>query len=297
MRVIVRLRPPASWRKHSGTSAPLSIEERLRRLGNAALATPYYSQSLRAGPILGAAALQDFPSITLRDFLDHRSDFLNPKPRQATPSFHNPLPVTLKTAIVGVALQATAAIKVLPAAQWQWLHNGNTQLLAANVPVLRRMAAGVLSGTFALPQLSHGIVIFNSMEHGVLMASERDLLWAIFGVPLFEQWLGFDGEMLACECEAHHGMHIQPEGVEVEHSESGELIVTSYLGLRTPVLRLQSGLSANLIQEPCACGLTSPRLLDLRRISSDRPLPHQSSAERFLPTGYSQIQTTAAGAA
>jgi hypothetical protein len=297
MRVIVRLRPPASWRKHSGPSLPPSLEERLRRLGNAALATPYYSQSLRAGQILGASGLQDLPSITLRDFLDHRSSFINPRSRQAAATFHNPFPVALKTAIVGVPLQSAATVKVIPAAQWQWLHNGNTQLLAATVPVLRRMAAGVLSGSFELPQLSHGIVILNTLEHGVLMSSERDLLWTLFGVPLFEQWLGLDGELLACECEAHHGMHLEQDALELEQSESGELILTSYQALRTPALRLHSGWSANLLTEPCACGLSTPRLVDLRRISTDRQLPHQSSEERFPPAGYSQTQTMAAGAA
>lgn len=274
----------------------MSIEERLRRLGNAALATPYYSKSVRAGQILGAASLSELPSVSLRDVLDHRSSFVNTKASQPDPDFHNPIPATVKTAIVGVSLKSSPA-KLFTAAQWPWLHNGNTQLLAATVPVLRKIIAGVLSASFQLPQLSHGIVILNSIEHGTLSSGERDLLWFTFGVPIFEQWLGLEGELLASECEAHHGMHLISDRLSLEQSPEGELVLTSYSNLRTPILRLQTGLSAQILTGPCACGLATPRLLGLSRISPDRLSPHQSSPERFLPAGCSQTQTLAAGAA
>lgn len=274
----------------------MSIEERLRRLGNAALATPYYSKSVRAGQILGAASLSELPSVSLREVMDHRASFENTKASLPDPEFHNPLPATVKTAIAGVSLKAPSA-KLISADQWQWLHNSNTQLLAATVPILRRIVAGVLSSNFNLPHLSHGIIVLNSVEHGTLSSGERDLLWCIFGVPLFEQWLGLGGELLASECEAHYGMHLASDRLSLEQSPEGELVLTSYSNLRTPILRLQTGLTAQILTETCACGLATPRLLDLNRISPDRLSPHQSSPERFLPAGCSQIQTLAAGAA
>ena len=55
-------------------------------------------------------------------------------------------------------------------------------------------------------------------------------MWDAFGVPVFEQCLGLDNELLAMECEAHDGLHLMG--------------TTSRMGAETNV---------------CGCGSSVPR--------------------------------------
>jgi len=71
-----------------------------------------------------------------------------------------------------------------------------------------------------------------------LTDADRDWLWSAFRVPVFEQIIGESGELLATECEAHNGMHVQSPNLR---SDPGDLDLT-----------------------PCACGRDSPRLFTVR---------------------------------
>jgi hypothetical protein len=68
----------------------------------------------------------------------------------------------------------------------------------------------------------------------LLSTAERAWLWRAFRVPIFEQIVEPDGELLASECEAHDGLHIEIPGL-------------SWNGYRIEL-------------SPCACGRKTPRL-------------------------------------
>jgi hypothetical protein len=101
--------------------------------------------------------------------------------------------------------------------------------------------------------LSEAVVVLQGLEDGTLYPGERDMLWHCLGVPVFEQWLGLDCELLAWECGAHRGMHFQDSNAELEQVD-GELVLTSWLGLRTPVPRIATGLVGETDSAICACG-------------------------------------------
>lgn len=61
------------------------------------------------------------------------------------------------------------------------------------------------------PTVSRALISLTRSEDRLLTAMERDLLWRRFHVPVFEQIIGMHGELLAAECEAHDGLHIQAE--------------------------------------------------------------------------------------
>ena len=67
-----------------------------------------------------------------------------------------------------------------------------------------------------------------------LTGEERERLWRAFRVPIFEQIIGPRGKLLAAECEAHDGLHIETSGLRWE-------------GYR-------------LEQAVCACGRKTPRI-------------------------------------
>jgi len=92
------------------------------------------------------------------------------------------------------------------------------------------------------PQLTHAVIALASPGDPILSIDQRERLWRAFRVPVFEQIIGPDGELLAAECEAHDGLHIEIpgltwEGYQVEMSPCG-------CGRKTP--RLASAQPAEL---------------------------------------------------
>ena len=84
------------------------------------------------------------------------------------------------------------------------------------------------------PAFTHAVIALESPGDPLLSAVERERLWRAFRVPVFEQIIGPDGELLAAECEAHDGLHIETPGLRWE-------------GYRMELV-------------PCGCGRKTPRL-------------------------------------
>jgi len=82
--------------------------------------------------------------------------------------------------------------------------------------------------------------------------------------------LGPDNSLLAAECEAREGWHLEPD-IEC-WSHDGELILDSpgNYGLRT-------GLTATIEETACPCGRTTPRLVNIEAIESPA-LPRKLAA-------------------
>jgi hypothetical protein len=86
----------------------------------------------------------------------------------------------------------------------------------------------------AAPELTHAVIVVSQLGEPLLTTAERQRLWRAFRVPVFTQIVDERGRLLAAECEAHDGLHVEdPE--------------------RTwPDYKLETG--------PCACGRVSARL-------------------------------------
>ena len=77
------------------------------------------------------------------------------------------------------------------------------------------------------------IVVLSNIEDGLIAEADRDYIWQSFGVPMFEYLLGSDGKIIARECEAHDGLH------------------------------LDAPAAGTVTTEPCPCGRPGNRLLSL----------------------------------
>ena len=84
------------------------------------------------------------------------------------------------------------------------------------------------------PILTHALIALEHRGDPLLVMEERAGLWRAFRVPVFEQIIEANGELLAAECEAHDGLHIEVPGL----SWDGYYIEMS----------------------PCGCGRKTPRL-------------------------------------
>lgn len=263
MNVVLRVEGNPWWIRQIETVRPvveLSEKEKFRRLVNAALATPYFSQKDRAAELLEAQGLKDIPVLPLRQVLDAKSQFSNPKAEKARAFLR--LPFESKGCVVmGKKLQLPKGAVAAEEGMIGRRHLSEARMLAATPAILRRICASVEAKTLSLPRLCEAVVVLQGLGDGMLFPGERDMLWHCLGVPVFEQWLGLDGELLAWECGAHQGMHFQGGRAALEEV-NGELVVTSWFGLKTPVPRIGTGLSAEADHRVCVCGDDRPILRD-----------------------------------
>ena len=239
--------PAWLYRRTVGGAAGQSSQWQAFR--KAAVATPYYQRH----SIARASVIE------LADFYARHSEFLNPAAQA-------PAPITLSGP--WDPLPKTVAVlpwfRVLPPVDLvldlNELAGRSMDVLAAPIRVLSALA-------LHRPPLSspprYGVVAFTGISYQAFEPPHRDLVWAAWGVPVFEQFRGFQGELLAAECEAFEGLHFDPElAVWEERSRaSGELVVTSLANLRHPAWRLATGRRGRVEHAGCDCGSSLPRII------------------------------------
>lgn len=133
------------------------------------------------------------------------------------------------------------------------------EAIVAPLDVALSLADQHTRGLLELPSLRSALVVLTRVDDTPLGDHHRDLLWRAFQVPIFEQLRGWDGAVIARECEVHDGLHVV-ETTAVAHIYDEELVVTMLTAAEEPVVRARTGLTGEIEREPCDCGLESPRL-------------------------------------
>ena len=238
-------------------------------LESAGLATPEALASVNSVE----RTLERLPAIDLSEFCSSNGAFESPGGLHPIPqAFRSPLDHTPKTAILMAGFQQASGIKVMTQNWSRGLKRFGASALAAPVNVLRSLATGVETGEQDAPLLRHFVVSFTGGEQGELAEADRERFWRVFQVPVFEQRLGFDGRVIAYECEAHEGLHIVPERAALEETAHSELLLTSLTDLRRPTLRVGTRLAGSIQHTCCDCGNAASRLLGARPLPAPRPL-------------------------
>ncbi len=173
--------------------------------------------------------------------------------------FRFPFEPVPRTAVLMPGFEQTGQVRVFASDWARRLERFRPEAIAAPVPVLRYLA----EDTANLPPLSNALIVFRTLTEEPLAERDRELFWRAFQVPVFEQQLGYDGRVIAWECEAHDGLHIEPGNAIIEDCD-GELVFTSLTDLRHPALRISTGFSARIDGSVCECGRREPRLTGLR---------------------------------
>ena len=252
---------------------------RFKRVLRAAQRTQRYQPLLEGAGLATAEALaavdsvegtlERLPAIALEEFRGSPAAFESPGVISPAPqAFRSPLEHTPKTAILMPGFAQTSDVKVLPHNWSRRLKRFGASALAAPVTVLREVAAAVETGDLEIGKLKHFVVPFTGADHGELREDDRERFWRVFQVPLFEQRLGFDGRVIAYECEAHSGLHIAPERAAFEQAASSELLLTSLTDLRYPTLRIGTHTSGSIRHECCDCGNAASRLVGLMPLAA-----------------------------
>ena len=111
-----------------------------------------------------------------------------------------------------------------------------------------RYEAAAIAGTveqlralmpWRIPSLTHAVIALARPRGKRLSEGDRDRLWRAFQVPVFEQIIGKSGELLAFECEAHDGLHVESSNLPLK----GEALCTALCpcGRKTPRIGVTEG--------------------------------------------------------
>jgi len=142
-------------------------------------------------------------------------------------------------------------------------------------PYRPRLLFSFASALFVFAQFAHRkrldnvrlLAMYSSGE--VLYPYQRKVIEETFGCPVFDRYGTLEMGGIACECEAHAGMHISAENCYVEvldgnepvrDGQPGEIVVTNLNNYGFPFIRYRL---ADVVQErsgECSCGRQSPRL-------------------------------------
>jgi len=247
------------YRPEGGSDARLS---RFRRVLLAAQNTRRYRPALeRAGLSTARAiarlssieeALYQLPRTEWAEFQESPDEFRNPAAPPARPASPRcRAHPEMRAAVLGPGLGKLDEARQL-----------RPEAIGAPVRTLLQLAEVTRLGV-RLPSETRALVAFTGLEHGALPQETRDTLWRAFEVPVFEQWLGAGGGLLAWECDAHDGLHTVEENAIVERGEGSELVVTSLTEQNYPALRMVTSFTAEIEPGTCGCGLAGPRLLGL----------------------------------
>jgi len=161
---------------------------------------------------------------------------------QRKAAFIYPTRPTPRTAVLIPGFRSHGAIRVFPGGWSEDAERFQPQSIAARLPQLHALAGAV--------SLTHALIIMRRPGEPHLTESQRTSLWKGFRVPIFEQIVDQDGMLLAFECEAHDGLHI--ESTRFSRQDHGNQYV--------------------VYKHPCACGRVVPRLRSTHRPELQRPL-------------------------
>ena len=104
----------------------------------------------------------------------------------------------------------------------------------------------------------------------VLHPHERKEIESVFDTRIFDRYGCEETSLVASECEAHQGLHVNTDGVWVEilddprHPElPGRLLVTDLANHGMPLVRYEVGDRARVLDRSCPCGRSYPLLQEI----------------------------------
>ena len=150
-----------------------------------------------------------------------------------------PIPPAPPTAILIEGFRSSGNTRVF---EQGWTEDARNFAPAAIAAAPAQLDA--LRGT-PIPSLRNALIALVRPDEPRLSEEDRERLWQAFRVPVFEQRIDESGSLLAAECEAHDGLHIEAPDLA---PRAGEILETA----------------------PCGCGRTSPRLIAPERVENLR---------------------------
>lgn len=113
--------------------------------------------------------------------------------------------------------------------------------------------------------------IFTTSEQ--LLPKVRERIESSFGKPVYDIYGANDGGILGCECSNHNGYHYNSLNCYAEsinnESDLPEILLTNLSSLNFPFIRYRVGDIGSIDDSTCTCGLSWPRITNLRGRTRD----------------------------
>ncbi len=149
--------------------------------------------------------------------------------------------------------------------RWSQIQRYAPHVLVGSSADLQRLVERIDLRTVRIETLDHSIFVVTEIGDKPLTDVLRAALWQRFGVPVFEVYTDGVGNVLAYECEAHSGWHVD-SGCRFAVYQ-GELLLQ-----KTSETAVRTGLSRHLESETCVCGRAGVRIIQTyadRQASAD----------------------------
>lgn len=114
---------------------------------------------------------------------------------------------------------------------------------------------------------------------GTLYGYMRETIERVFQAPVYNRYGSREVGDIACECEAHQGLHVCPlthyveilreDGTSAPPGEIGEVVVTSLINYAMPLIRYRIGDMAAWADHNCSCGRRWPLLKEVTGRTAD----------------------------
>ncbi len=158
------------------------------------------------------------------------------KGRRLRAALQFPLPAPNRIAILAKGFAPARYIREFAASDLPAIEQWAPEAIVAPLDAALSLADRKLRSLADLSSIRVAVVVLTENGRENPAKDYRELLWQAFGVPIFEQLRDSKGTVIARECEAHDGLHVDP------------------------VVRVTSENSEELVNEPCECGAETPRL-------------------------------------
>ncbi len=112
----------------------------------------------------------------------------------------------------------------------------------------------------------------------ILHDFQRKLIEDVFRCPVTNRYGCEEVSLIACECAAHCGLHVNTESVFVEilangqpalPGQPGRVVITDLTNFAMPLIRYEVGDVASWAVGECACGMSTPRLAAIEGREAD----------------------------
>lgn len=150
-------------------------------------------------------------------------------------------------------------VRTFASQEWPLMEAFRPGVLIGHAAALKSLLEQMQDGRLDLSSIDHAVFVLTSCSERPVNDTLRVFFWQSFGVPVYELVTAADGSLLAADCEAQEGWHVQP-GVRA-HLLLGELVFET-----SDAKKLHSGLSAELISEPCPCGRSEVKIANVARL-------------------------------
>ena len=135
---------------------------------------------------------------------------------------------------------------------WQELEKFGPNIIIGSFSQLEEIVSLSDEGTIDLESLDIGLLVTSEFGAETLRDVDRVILWQAFGIPVYEMIVSPDRRLIACECEAREGWHLE-SGIGLVNSQ-GVLTLTERK--RKPLCMV-----AAMETGACPCGRKEPRII------------------------------------